>query len=697
MYFKSLLFLLLSLHTIAYSQVRGRPVEIEGGGGGIPGRLGGLANRGSGGGKTDSLKKRSKSDDSIAVSYRFINDFKRYNLDSTIHDFSRFPTQPNYITLGNNGSASKPILYTPITKAGFDEGRHHVDAYKWTINTVKFYKANKPHTELDYVIGSKAEQTIQFTHTQNRTPDWNFAFDYRLISAPGYIRSQKNNISNLVVNSHYQSKRKRYNNWLIILQNSIKNNDFGGVKNDSQLVDPNRDDRSLIETRLNNDIRSARNPFNSKLESGNWERERTYYLKHSYDLGKKDSIAINDSTTNYLFYPKLRFEHTIHYTTQFSNYLGQILYSTPSGQLSDSSYYLKNYGSDTLFTKNGSTFELKDEWQQFYNDFSIYQFPDTKNTQQYIKAGISYESWKGKFTEGIFRASNRNFSNLMVHGEYKNRTRNRKWDLSASGLLYLSGYNSGDYEANAILVRDLSARLGNIKLQFQNINRTPSFVFYNQSSFNINTLSSIKKENHTILTASLFNDKKQQNITAQFITSANLTTWQNFTIYRQEDVFNMLRISFERKFKLYRKLVLRTEAHFQQAIIGKPQFNYATLYTRNRIGYEGNLGKKNLRLATGVEVRYILPYKLDAWSPLTGQFVYQDSISSKTNLPDINLYLNLNISRFAAFVRIENLNTAKFRTGTNAGLKFVNNNYAAQLYPNPGMVFRLGIYWRFIN
>jgi hypothetical protein len=689
MHFKFLFFFLLLLQSVALAQVRGRPIDIDGGnGGGLPGRLGSLNNRGGTGGKTDSLTKRIKSDDSITVSYRYINDFKRYSLDSTIHDYNRYPTQPHYISLGNNGAPSKPILYTPNTKAGFDEGKHHVDAYKWNINTVKFYKTNKPHTELNYAIGSKAEQTLQFTHTQNRTPDWNFAFDYRLISAPGYIRSQKNNLSNLLVNSHYQGKRKRYNNWFIILQNSLKNNDFGGVKDDRQLSDPNRDDRTLIETRLNNNVFSARNPFNSKLESGNWEKERTYYLKHSYDIGKKDSIAINDSTTNYLFYPKLRFEHTLHYTTQFSNYIGLQV---------DSSYYLLNYGADTLFKQSPVNFELKDEWKQLYNDFSIYQFPDTKNTQQYIKAGISYELWKGIFNEGIFRASSKNFSNLMIHGEYKNRTKNKKWDLSASGLLYLSGYNSGDYEANASLVRDLGLNIGNLKLQFQNTSRRASFIFDAQSSFNIIPLTTIKKENHTVLTASLFNEKKQQNITAQLITSANLTTWQNYTSYIQEDAFNMFRVSFERKFKLYRKLVLRTEAHFQQVIIGKPRFNYPTLYTRNRIAYEGSLGQKNLRLATGVEIRYILPYKLDAWSPLTGQFIYQDSVSSKANLPDINLYLNLNISRFTAFIRIENLNTAKFRTGTNAGLKFVNNNFAALFYPNPGMVFRFGIYWKFIN
>jgi len=31
------------------------------------------------------------------------------------------------------------------------------------------------------------------------------------------------------------------------------------------------------------------------------------------------------------------------------------------------------------------------------------------------------------------------------------------------------------------------------------------------------------------------------------------------------------------------------------------------------------------------------------------------------------------------------------------GFAFVNNNLAAPLYPMPGLFFRLGIYWGFVN
>jgi hypothetical protein len=160
----------------------------------------------------------------------------------------------------------------------------------------------------------------------------------------------------------------------------------------------------------------------------------------------------------------------------------------------------------------------------------------------------------------------------------------------------------------------------------------------------------------------------------------------------------MLQVRFERKIILYKKWMWHAEIQAQQVLAGNPNINYAPVYTRNRFAYEGNFGKKNLRIATGLELRYLLPYKLDAWSPLNSQFVYNDSTNSSSNLPDIHLYAHFNITRFSAFIRAENLNTTRFITGNiNPGVQFIGNNFAAVRFPNPGLVVRMGFYWRFIN
>src|SRR5206468_7463087 len=136
------------------------------------------------------------------------------------------------------------------------------------------------------------------------------------------------------------------------------------------------------------------------------------------------------------------------------------------------------------------------------------------------------------------------------------------------------------------------------------------------------------------------------------------------------------------------------DVYFQQ-VVGNAPLNVPVIYTRNRIAYEGNLGFKNLDIALGTEVRYHTPYKADDYSPVLGQFFYQDSISISNNLPNISAYIHFRIRSFKAFIRAENLNTArKMSTG---GFGFTNNNLVAPGYPLPGLQFRLGIYWSFVN
>jgi len=115
------------------------------------------------------------------------------------------------------------------------------------------------------------------------------------------------------------------------------------------------------------------------------------------------------------------------------------------------------------------------------------------------------------------------------------------------------------------------------------------------------------------------------------------------------------------------------------------------LFTRNRIAYEGK-PFRNLVLSTGLDIRYFSPYKADGYSPLLGQFFFQDERTLSIR-PDVAAYTNFRIRSFNAYVRIENLNTLT----TQYGVGFKQNNLAASFYPNPGLVFRLGIFWSFVN
>ncbi len=638
-------------------------------------------NTGSGGSSTDSLQHRDKNEDSVTITFRYLDSTRTYKLDSSIDDFTRrFPIPASHIFLGNVGNASRSLLFSPRFNAGFDPGLHAFDIYEWKIEKVRFFNTTRPYSEINYQLGSRVEQIIELTHTQNLKPNWNAALQYRLINSPGYFKSQKTNHNNYLLSSKFQSVNKRYNNYFAVVINKMQSGENGGIVDTFNYLNSSvYKDRFNIPTKLGGDDPFSSNFFTTKINTGNKYSEFTVLLRQQYDLGKKDSI-VTDSTVTPLFFPRLRFEHTFQLDQHkyiFQDYLG------------DSVYYQTYY--DTSLRKPVDTFIVRDRWKIISNDFSIYQFPDAKNLQQFIKLGLQLQS-----ISGVFASGKKSFVNTIGHAEYRNKTRNLLWDIEANGKLFFTGFNKGDYQAHISLQRLLGKKIGYIQLGFENTSRTPSFIFDSRSSFYfLKTVKDFKKENNTHLFAAYFLPSFKFRLTGHYYLSTNYTYIEDYYQLKQENaLFNVLQIAAEKTIKLGKRWNWHAEVYFQQ-VIGNGPVNVPVIYTRNRIAYEGNLGFKNLNIAMGAELRYRSAYKADGYSPVQGQFYYQDSITIRNPLPDIAAYMHFRIRSFKAFVRAENLNTA--RKQEDGGFGFTNNNLLAPGYALPGLQFRLGVYWSFVN
>lgn len=632
---------------------------------------------------SDSIAFEHRDDlkDSITISYIHLNSLVRERLDSSIDDFGKVYSVPSgYVTLGNNGNAAFPVLFTPFLKAGWDAGFHAFDVYKYTLENTRFFKTTRPYTQLSYFLASGKEQVVKVLQTQNIKPNWNVGIEYRLISSPGFFQTQNTSHNNYRFFSNYQGKRKRYAAYFVLLGNKLTSSENGGIQSDSFLLDPNRKRRFAVPVNLGGDVQSQ-NIFSTKVSTGNLYTNFTAFFRQSYDLGKKDSIIINDSTTEYLFYPKLRFQHTVEY--QSSSYEFRDTLNNESFAKSDSAFFKKWYDT-TLIPTNGLNFMLKDHWKFVSNDFVIRQFPETKNFGQYIEAGLRLENFSGFFESG-----KRNFYNIVLHGEYRNKTRNRKWDALAQGEFYATGLNAADFSVYASLTRTLNKKLGDVQVIFQNINRSPSYIYEGNSSFNLNNNLDTKKENITVLTATATNPRF--TLMARNISIANYTYFKNFY---QTDQFNGLvnltQFYASTKNKIVGHFNLYSDFIIQQTTGNNP-VRVPLFYTRQRLAFEGNFFK-NLNLSTGLDVSYNTPYKANNYSPVMGKFFPQDSITIK-NLPQVNAFFNFRIKSLTVFIKIENINTVDI----SHGFGFTNNNFAAPLYPTPGLVMRFGIKWGFVN
>ena len=569
----------------------------------------------------------------------------------------------------------------------------HTMYIKWNIEDVRFYNTTRPYTELGYMLGSQAEQMLQVIHTQNIKPYWNFSLNYRLINSKGFFQNLINNHNNYLVTSWYQAPKKRYNNYFVLLYNKIQAQQNGGILSDTLLNSLGYlANRFGIPTKIGGSAYPTNN-FSTALFTGHIYREFNILMRQQYDLGRKDSI-VTDSTVIPLFFPRLRFEHSFTLGTYNYSYLD---YPTggSSTQLNqpDTNYYISTY---KLHLTNDSLL-LKDSWTEVNNDFSIYQFPDAKNLQQYIKVGADLQLLHGQFSRmdnDTFTRTSLSIYNIMGHGEYRNRSKNQKWDILAAGNFYFSGYNGGDYHGYISLQRLISKSIGSLKIGFENANQTPPFIYDSRSSFYLdNPAKHFTKQNTLHFFGYIIQPKGGLQLSADYYLLSNYLYLNGYYQLQQESaLFNVLRINALKTFRISKHWRLAAEVYVQQKT-GNVQLNIPLVFTRNRLMYEGNLGFRNLNIAFGTEIRYNTPYQADNFSPVLGQFFYQDT-TTINNRPDISAFLQFRIKGFKAYIRAENLNSAQF---TNGGFGFTHNNFAAVNYPLPGMLIRVGIFWSFVN
>lgn len=624
----------------------------------------------------DSLQRRDNNADSITIFYKFFDSSRIRKLDSSINDFTtRFPLPYYYHTLGNYSTASQSFLFSPLMKPGFDAGFHQYDIYAFTVEGTKLFQTTRPYTELSYVLGSKAEQLVSITHTQNRKSNLNFSIEYRFNNAPGNLKNQNASQNNFRFTTHYQTLNKKYESFLIFIANKSASSENGGLQDIHKLDSLALNDPYELETRLGKAGAAGRNPFNTTVNTGNIYKNSTLLYRHHYDLGTRDSL-VTDSVTYQLFYPRLRIEHTFRF--EHSSY--QFLDNN-----TDSLRYLTYFN---YTTRDQLPLSFKDAWNVMRNELSVISFPEKNNLGQFLKAGIEVQNINGTFNDSVAKTS---MYNLVALGEYRNRTRNQVWDVEATGQLYLNGFNAGDYEAYISMKRKLGNKLGYLNLGFQNVNRSPSYILNPLSSFPIKQRDTYGKENIIRFFAVYENPRNGWRLGGEYYAVNNYMYFDSFFSAKQEaSLFNVLHLSAEKKFRLSRYWNWYTEIHVQQTT-GQPPVNVPFLLTRNRIAFEGNFAT-NLFLSTGLELRYNTSYKADDYSPFLGQYFVQQT-NTISNRPDITAFVHFRIKSFKGFLRVENLNTLNLKKG----FAFDHFNFVAPNNPGTGLWMRFGLWWSFVN
>ena len=231
---------------------------------------------------------------------QILHPYISYN-DLSINQFSNNSLEYGYKGhLGNLGSATKRVVFECNLPFGSNTGFSSFDDYILHPNKSKYFILKKPYTELYYVAGSKREQIFNINHAQSINSNLKLGFDFNKNNSTGFYSHQKSDNSNFSAQLEYISNNNRYHVIGNTVFNKISSQENGGLVLDSLFEEVKNITKSTIPTFLD----SAEN---------NW-KGRSYTIKQTYLLGKKEFININDTIDSVFFNPKSNLFHSIQYS-----------------------------------------------------------------------------------------------------------------------------------------------------------------------------------------------------------------------------------------------------------------------------------------------------------------------------------------------------------------------------------------------
>ena len=588
-------------------------------------------------------------------------------IDTTLTDFQNYsplykPKNPT-IGLGSAGLAYRELLFKPSKTIGFDAGFHSLDLYRLIQDSIKFYRARTPYTELYYVNGRSQEQTFKVIHSQNIKPNLNVGANYNRIGAEGFYVNQKADHLNASLFAWYESPNKRYNMISDVIFNTIKAGENGSTTNDA-IFESNSLDKMAEGVRLS--ARGADQPQQT------WKQTQ-FFLKQYYYIGRIDSLANDNASSKIL--PTQRISHSITYTKdQYKFFRNEEDVFGAFPILPSRSY--------TITKDSTRVSNLRNEFNySFYLRGKAVSF--IKNELK-LDLGIQNDLYKYEQLD-----YNENFSNTTLKTALGYRFSNK---VSIEGDLQqiAQGRNAGDYfyEANTNFL--LSKSIGRIVLGAYLQNKSPEQMYervnYQYHSWNRN-FSRSKINNLSFLYE---NAKFSLSAKAEYFLLSNYLYFKETSSAKQIEPaqlgtnINLLKITLAKDFKFGRfnlhNYIVYQKTDFQD-VLRTPE-----IYTYNSFYYSSRLFKV-MDTSIGFDIRFNTPFKAPAYAINVSQF-YNDSRGLEySSYPVADVWIKATLKRANLFLKYDYANQNLLSKGF----------YTVRGYPMQDKLLKFGVSWKFYN
>ncbi len=534
------------------------------------------------------------------------------------------------------------------------------------IDDIYDYHVPTPLTELYFRTAINQGQQLDAFFANNISPGFNFTIGYKGIRSAGDYVNTLTSTGIFKFTSSYVSKSERYRMRLHTIFHQLEQQENAGLDPASLqgFIDGDDDfnDRGRLEPNTDDAI--------SMLDG------KRIYIDHDYELiGHKDSTS----------YASLRLYNTMFFEDQFYRY-------------DESSASNQYYGES--FTTSG----LKDQSDLEQGKIEVGASFD-HHILGYFKAGLARQAYNYGYDRVINLSNGDQITNRLVgelyqfNGSFEKRI--GAFDVKANTGINIAGDLTGQF-INGTASYQLKDATVNAGLEISS--RAPDFnyLLFQSDYVNYNWQNSFNNIETQRLSFNIESDKwidasvslttiqdhvyfSQQEVTEDDGSGGVTVTGFNATPVQFEEDIAYLKVKLHKDVKIWRNFGLDNTIMYQSVAQNQDVFNVPDLTVRHSLYYKDELFKKALKLQTGITVKYFTEYYMDAYDPVLGSFITQNT-DELGGFPMVDFFVNAKIRQTRIFFKLEHLNQL---------IASGDNYFSAPRMPYRDFSLRFGIVWNF--
>ena len=589
---------------------------------------------------------------------------KHYVIDSSIFHLEEYSeAQRNgieYAHTGNTGTAAYPLVFSENRSTGFNLGYNQYDLYRYTKDSVKYYQVIRPYTELTIMIGLKNEQMFQGRFANQHKGIIFYGVDFRRISSKGIYNNQKALDNSFNLYGIFNSKDKHWNLQADLIFNSFKVAENGGVQY-------NPFDSSFFQKTLV--------PVSLQQANNNYQNI-DFYLKGSYNVGKKYFSGSNDSVRTQSLMPVFHISYQINVESNKNKFRDVPASSVYANPLYYGNFYLKDsVFNDLSYVKIGNSLLLDYHACKLTSDSTYSE----KNFIAEAQAGFDYYL----ITQNLLKS---NTSNAYVGGTFRsNAAAYSHLFYRASVKYFYYGWNQNDLLVDGHVGYDFGKFgmfSGNATYQL----KEAPYMFERYRSHPVDWSFNLPKTKQFAVGG------KYQNIPYGLTADVNYYVVDHLPVYPYgtsayittgaENIFVAHFANRNGWFGLHLDNDIWFTSSPNEGVVKR---TFPMLVTKHSIYYERRIFKKVLWFSVGFDLRYNLQNNAPYYDPFLGSFypVY----STSKSFPVLDFFLNLKVKTVRVFLKVDNISSS-------FGPKGYFSLYG---YPAADLSFKVGIKWRFFE